>query len=95
MYRKNAWKEYADEQIRAVMDFNEGYKDFLSKGKTERICVQLTKELAVAKGFKSLEEILANGEKIKTGDKIYAENMGKNMALFVIGKQPLDVLAPQ
>ena len=61
MYRKNAWKEYTDEQIKAVMDFNEGYKDFLSKGKTERLCVELTKELAEAKGFRNLDEILKNG----------------------------------
>lgn len=89
MYRKNAWKEYTDEQIKAVMDFNEGYKDFLSKGKTERLCVELTKELAEAKGFRNLDEILKNGGEIKAGDKIYAENMGKNMALFVIGEKPL------
>ena len=37
MYRKNAWKEYSDEQMKAVMDFSEGYKDFITKGKTERI----------------------------------------------------------
>lgn len=90
MYRKNAWKEYTDEQIKAVMDFNEGYKDFLSKGKTERLCVELTKELAEAKGFRNLDEILKNGGEIKAGDKIYAENMGKNMALFVIGEEPLE-----
>lgn len=90
MYRKNAWKEYTDEQIKAVMDFNEGYKDFLSKGKTERLCVEMTKELAEAKGFRNLDEILKNGGEIKAGDKIYAENMGKNMALFVIGEEPLE-----
>lgn len=90
MYRKNAWKEYTDEQIKDVMDFNEGYKDFLSKGKTERICVQLTKELAEAKGFRDLAEIIEKGETVKAGDKIYADNMGKNMALFVIGEEPLE-----
>ena len=89
MYRKNAWKEYTDEQIKEVMAFNEGYKEFLSKGKTERICVQLTKELAEAKGFRNLAAVLASGEAIKAGDKLYADNMGKNMALFVIGEKPL------
>ncbi len=90
MYRKNAWKEYSEEQIKDVMTFNEGYKDYLSKGKTERICVALTKELAEEKGFKNLADIIASGAEIKAGDKIYAENMGKNMALFVIGEEPLE-----
>lgn len=90
MYRKNAWKEYKEEQIKDVMSFNEGYKEFISKGKTERICVELAKELAEEKGFRSLKDVLAAGEKIKTGDKIYADNMGKNMALFVIGEKPME-----
>lgn len=89
MYRKNAWKEYTKSQIKDVMDFNEGYKEYLSKGKTERICVQLTKKMAESKGFRDLDVIIKNGEKIKAGDKIYAVNMGKNIALFVMGEKPL------
>ena len=90
MYRKNAWKEYTEEQIKAVMDFNEGYKDFLSKGKTERICVDLTIELAEAKGFRNLETVVKNGETLKAGDKVYVTNMNKNAALFVIGEKPME-----
>ena len=90
MYRKNAWKEYTEEQIKAVMDFNEGYKDFLSKGKTERICVELTVELAEAKGFRNLDDIVKAGETLKAGDKVYVTNMKKNAALFVIGEKPME-----
>lgn len=90
MYRKNAWKEYTEEQMKAVMDFNEGYKDFLSRGKTERICVQMSIELAEKKGFRNLEDIIRNGEALKAGDKVYAVNMGKNIALFVIGEKPME-----
>ena len=32
-----------DEQIKEIMDFNEGYKTFITKGKTERLCVNETK----------------------------------------------------
>lgn len=90
MYRKNAWKEYTDEQIKSVMDFNEGYKDFLSNGKTERLCVQQTLQLAEEKGFRNLDDIIKNGETLKAGDKVYANNMDKNVALFVIGEKPME-----
>ena len=90
MYKKNAWKEYTEEQIKAVMDFNEGYKDFISKGKTERICVDLTVEMAEAKGFRNLNDIVKAGETLKAGDKVYVTNMNKNAALFVIGEKTME-----
>ena len=40
---------------------------------------------AEAAGYVSLEQKKASGEKIKTGDKIYAVGMKKIMALFHIG----------
>ena len=45
---------------------------------------------AEAAGFEDLEKVVASGRNIKTGDKVYAKNMDKALALFVIGKQPLD-----
>ena len=90
MYRKNAWKEYSDEQMKAVMDFSEGYKDFITKGKTERICVDLTVEMAEAKGFRNIVDVIAAGDKLKAGDKVYVTNMNKNVALFVIGEKPME-----
>ena len=90
MYRKNAWKEYNEEQMKSVMDFSEGYKDFLSKGKTERLCVDLTVEMAEEKGFRNLEDIVKAGETLKAGDKVYVTNMNKNAALFVVGEKPME-----
>ncbi len=90
MYRKNAWKEYTEEQMNAVMEFSEGYKDFITKGKTERICVDLTVEMAEAKGFRNLVDVVASGEGLKAGDKVYVTNMNKNAALFVIGEKPME-----
>lgn len=72
------------------MDFNEGYKDFLSQGKTERRCVELTLKLAEEKGFRNLDDIIKSGETLKAGDKVYANNMDKNVALFVIGSKPME-----
>jgi aspartyl aminopeptidase len=90
MYRKNAWEEYSEQQMQDVMNFGEGYKKFISEGKTERLCVKLTVEMAEAKGFRNLEEIIKNNEELKVGDKVYALNMGKNIALFVIGEKPME-----
>ena len=90
MYKENAWKKYTEEEVKAVMDFNEGYKAFLSEGKTERACTAMTLRMAREKGFRDLEEVIEKGEKLKAGDKAYALNMNKNIALFVIGEKPLE-----
>ena len=34
MYGKLAWEKYNDEQINDIMTFNEGYKNYITKGKT-------------------------------------------------------------
>lgn len=91
MERKNAWEKYPEQKRKEVFDFAEGYKKFISDCKTERECVRELTAQAKAAGFENLKDIIAAGKPIKTGDKIYAENMGKMMALFVIGKQPLEM----
>ena len=87
MYKENAWKKYTDEEMKKVMEFSEGYKAFLSEGKTERACARLTLRMAEEKGFRDLEEVLKAGDSLKPGDKVYAVNMNKNVALFVIGER--------
>lgn len=86
MYGKLAWEKYNDEQINDIMIFNEGYKNYITKGKTERLCVSETVKLAMAHGYKELNEV----DILKPGDKVYVTNMKKNIALFVIGKKPLE-----
>ncbi|HIX82566.1 MAG TPA: aminopeptidase [Candidatus Erysipelatoclostridium merdavium] len=86
MYAKLAWEKYTDDQIKDVMAFNEGYKNFITNGKTERLCVKQSIELAKENGFKELSEY----ETLKPGDKVYVNNMNKNIALFVVGKQPIE-----
>ena len=86
MYGKLAWEKYNDEQINDIMTFNEGYKNYITKGKTERLCVSETVKLAMAHGYKELNEV----DILKPGDKVYVTNMKKNIVLFVIGKKPLE-----
>lgn len=86
MYRKLAWEKYNEEDLKKVMDFNEDYKHYITVGKTERACVKESIALAEAKGFKNLADVTS----LKTGDKVYAVNMDKNIALFIIGEKPLE-----
>lgn len=86
MYAKLAWEKYNEQDLKDVMDFNEGYKDYISKGKTERACVKESIALAESKGYKNLKDMTS----LKTGDKVYAVNMNKNVAVFTIGKKPLE-----
>ena len=84
MYAKNTWEKYKD-QLNEVFDYNESYKHYISKNKTERACVKDSIKLAEEKGFKPLESF----DTLKSGDKVYVTNRGKNIALFIIGKKPL------
>ena len=84
MYAKNTWEKYKD-NLNVVMEYNEGYKDYISKNKTERVCVKDSIRLAKEKGFKPLDSF----ETLKPGDKVYVNNRDKNIALFVIGNKPL------
>lgn len=84
MYRKNVWEKYED--YKEIMEFNEGYKHFISVGKTERLCVNEAIKLALEAGFKPLSAY----KTLKPGDKVYSVNRGKNICVFVIGKKNLE-----
>ena len=85
MYAKNAWNKYEDNQYKDVMDFNEGYKAFLSSSKTERACVKESVELAQKAGFQDIQDL----QSLKAGNKFYVINKDKNLALFIMGEKPL------
>ena len=84
MYNKNAWNKYDSKE--EIFAFAEGYKDFITKGKTEREVVKLGIALAEAKGFKSLDSF----KTLKPGDKVYAVNKNKNLAAFIVGEEPVE-----
>lgn len=90
MERKNAWKTYNNSEKEQLQSLNSDYIDFLSECKTERECISETVKRAKEKGYISLEEAIANNKKLKQGDKVYAVCMNKTIALFNIGKEPLE-----
>ena len=85
MERKNAWKNYDEQQLAGLEALTREYRKFLDNGKTERECVSESVKLAKAAGYRDLDEVIAAGEGLKAGDKVYAVNMKKNIALFHIG----------
>ena len=84
MYSKNVWKKYDSHD--EIMKFSDDYKEFLSNGKTERLCVAESVKLAKTHGFVDIKSV----KKLNVGDKVYATNKGKNVALFVIGHEPIE-----
>lgn len=91
MERENAWKKYPEGKKRKeVFDFAEGYRKFLSECKTERECNDFFVKEAKAKGFVDLADVIAKNKKLKAGDKVYLSNYGKGLAMFIIGKKPLE-----
>lgn len=86
---KNAWEALSEEETKVCFDFNEDYKRFLDKGKTERESANEILRLAVEKGYKNIDLFLEGKEKINAGSKIYAMNRDKSIVLFVIGEKPL------
>lgn len=88
--KKNAWIKYDDEKVKEVFNFSDKYKSFISTCKTERECVKESIRLAESVGYRNLEDIIKNNETLKCGDKVYANNKDKNIALFVIGSEPIE-----
>lgn len=84
------WDKLDDKGLEAVMSFSEGYKRYMDASKTEREAADETVRMAKEKGFTCLNEAIASGRKLNPGDKLYAVNKGKGVALFVIGKAPFE-----
>ena len=84
MYGKYAYSKYLEKNSKKeLFKFADDYKEFLSLGKTERLCVNEALKLAKLEGFKNLDEVTT----LNPGDKVYSINRNKNIVLYVIGKE--------
>ena len=90
MERKNMWEQYTEEQYAELESLCNRYKECLDAAKTERECVTLGIRMAKEHGYRDLGECIAKNTALKTGDKIYANCMGKALVLFQIGEKPLE-----
>jgi aspartyl aminopeptidase len=87
---KNGWGEIKEEEKKEVYALSETYKNFLDQGKTERECAEEIIKQAKNNGYKNIENFIDGKEEIVLGTKIYANNKGKAVALFVVGEEPIE-----
>lgn len=80
---KNNWDKYSESELNDLMKFADGYKGFISSCKTERECASYIINKAIEAGFQNLDDV----SNLKSGDKVYVNNRGKSVALFVIGEE--------
>ncbi len=81
--RKNYFKEADEEELKAIFDYAEGYKDFLFTSKTERGACATARKLCEERGYKPY----MFGDKIKAGDKLYFINRDKNIFIIRVGSK--------
>ena len=81
--RKNGYDKPVDQD--AMEAYCAGYKDFLDRSKTERLCAAETVRMAEEKGYRPY----VRGMEVKAGDRVYVCNRGKSVLLAHIGKKSL------
>ena len=89
MIHDNVWTTYKKKDLAELEKLSADYIDFLSNGKTERECTDLLVAMAEKNGYRDLKDVIASGEKLEPGSKIYAVNMGKAVMFLNIGEDIL------
>lgn len=87
--RKNLWLNIDDNQKNDLEEISKDYINFLNTAKTERLATKEIIRRAEEKGFVNLDEKIKEGS-LKAGDKVYAVNKEKAVALFLIGSEDLE-----
>ena len=90
MYRKNAWKQYDENERAGLNAFAEAYKGYLDASKTEREAAASAEKICAAAGFRDMDALIASGERLKAGDRVYRKWMNKSFMAFVVGSEPLE-----
>ncbi|MCL2889507.1 MAG: aminopeptidase [Eggerthellaceae bacterium] len=90
MEHSNVWKSYKEEDLKAVEALAKDYIGFISDCKTERECVTWAIAKAQEKGYTKLEDAIAEGRALKTGDKLWTHIHGKTLILIHMGLDPIE-----
>ncbi|UCE73564.1 MAG: aminopeptidase [Methanomassiliicoccales archaeon] len=80
------WDKLSEKDKKVVFEFSKGYKDFLARAKTEREAVTEIIKFAEKNGFKPIEKV----KNPRAGTKVYITNRNKNIALIVLGTEPVE-----
>lgn len=87
MASENLWNKTAARQ--EISAFSEDYRAFLTACKTERECVSYMADRLQAGGYQKLSDVIRENRPLASGDKVYADMMGKALLIFQIGKRPV------
>ena len=90
MENKNCFSLYNETDRKNMETTSSLYIDFLSKCKTERECVKEIIRQAENAGYINIETAIKENKKLSCGDKVYSVCMKKAVALFRIGKTPIE-----
>lgn len=90
MDRKTAWLHYDEKQEKELERISLSYRQFLDNGKTERECVESIVREAEKAGYHPLSYYREKNQLLKSGDRVYEICMNKSIALFQIGKKPIE-----
>ena len=89
MERPNAWKNYTKTDLKKLEETAKEYKAFIDAGKTERECAAEAVAMLEKAGYINLESLIGGRKKLKAGDKVYLNKMGKAILTFHMGKKPM------
>ena len=84
--KKNIYEEATPDKIKAIYDYNEGYKTFLDNAKTEREATEAAIALCEKQGYTEYKL----GDKLSVGDKKYLNQHGKSLIVFKVGENDLE-----
>ncbi len=82
---KLSWENVSKAKEKKIFEFAQDYKQFLDGGKTERESITCLKSILEKEGFLPYDDV----KEAAPGAKFYIENRRKNLAVFVLGKDPI------
>lgn len=86
---ENVWEKIDNGENKDIFKFGDDYKEFLNVAKTERLATDEIIRIAENNGYENLDNLIERKEKLKPGQKIYANNKGKSVVMYVIGSEDI------
>lgn len=84
--KKSAWLRLKD-STDAIYRFSEGYKDFIGRNKTERLCIRTMADILSRSGFSSVD----SADSMQKGSAVYKNIKGKSLIACRVGSDPKKV----
>ncbi len=87
---ENGWKSIKKRDHKKIDEISDDYRRFLTLVKTERAATNEGVARAKEHGYTDLQDVINSGNRLKPGDRIYANIKGKTLLLIHIGKDPIE-----